>query len=99
MWHVKIEEKAAEIFESDELTDDDKVVIQTWAQTVAEHGPNELQKRPSVWADHALHGEWQGYRSSSFSYKGRIIYKVKDNIVTVIVVRITTDHDYKKKRE
>jgi addiction module RelE/StbE family toxin len=99
MWHVKIEDKAAEVFESGELTEDDKIIIQTWAQTVAEHGPEELQKKPSVWADHPLYGEWQGFRASSFSHKGRIIYKVKDNIVTVIVVRISTDHDYKKKKE
>ncbi|MBX9767613.1 MAG: hypothetical protein K2X47_10115 [Bdellovibrionales bacterium] len=98
MWHVKIDDKAAKIFESHELTEDDKIVIQTWAQTVAEHGPDELQKRPSVWADHPLTGEWRGYRASSFSYKGRIIYQVKDKIVTVIVVRITADHNYKKEK-
>ncbi len=99
MWQVKIEDEAAEVFESGDLTDNDKMIIQTWAQIVAEHGPDELQKKPSVWADHALYGEWQGYRASSFSHKGRIIYKVKDKIVTVIVVRITADHDYKKKKE
>jgi len=27
-----------------------------------------------------------GYRASSFSYSGRIIYKVEDQIVTVVVV-------------
>ncbi len=99
MWYVKIEDRAAKVFEGDDLTDDDKIVIQTWAQTVAENGPYGLQKKPSVWADHALYGKWQGYRSSSFSYKGRIIYQVKDKIVTVVVVRITADHDYKKKKE
>ena len=99
MWQVKIEDDAAEIFEGGGLTEEDKLVIQTWAQTVVEHGPDELQKKPSVWADHPLYGEWAGHRSSSFSYSGRIIYKVKGQIVTVIVVKITTDHDYKKKKE
>ena len=99
MWQVKIEDKAAKVFEGKELSDDDKLVIQTWAQTVAEHGPEELQEEPSVWADHALYGEWTGHRASSFSYSGRIIYKVKEKVITVIVVRITTDHDYKRKKE
>ena len=99
MWQVKIENTAADVFESDDLTGDDKIIIQTWAQTVAEHGPGELQNNPSVWADHPLYGEWEGHRASSFSYKGRIIYKVKDKIVTVIVVRITTEHNYKKEKE
>ena len=98
MWSIKIEDRAAKIFESDDLTEDDRIVIQTWAQTVAEHGPDELKRKPTVWADHELHGEWKGYRASSFSYKGRIIYKVKDKIVTVIVVRITADHNYKKEK-
>ena len=99
MWQVKIEDEAAKIFESDELSEDDKAIIQTWAQTVADHGPYELQKKPSVWADHALSGQWQGYRASSFGYKGRIIYKVEDKVITVIVVRITTDHNYRKEKE
>ncbi|MDZ4678325.1 MAG: hypothetical protein SGI74_12545 [Oligoflexia bacterium] len=99
MWQVKIQDKAAQIFESSDLTEDDRLVIQTWAQIVAEHGPDELKKKPSVWADHPLYGEWAEHRASSFSYSGRIIYTVKDSIITVIVVRITTDHDYKKKKE
>ena len=97
MWRVKIDGEAAKIFESDELTDEDRIVIQTWAQTVSRHGPEALLKSPSVWADHALHDEWNGYRSSSFSYKGRIIYKVKEKVVTVVVVRITARHDYRRK--
>ena len=99
MWRVKIDNEAAKIFESDELTNEDRVVIQTWAKTVTQHGPEGLLENPSVWADHPLYDEWRGYRSSSFSYKGRIIYKVEDKVVTVIVVRITTKHDYKRKKE
>jgi mRNA-degrading endonuclease YafQ of YafQ-DinJ toxin-antitoxin module len=97
VWEVKIEDEAAKIFESRRLTDEDKIIIQKWARTVVKHGPEGLRKNPSVWADHALHGKWQGYRASSFSYEGRIIYKVEDQIITVTVVRITEDHDYRKK--
>src|SRR5947209_5775146 len=99
MWLVKIEDEASKVFEGDYLTKDDKIVIQIWAHTVAEHGPEELLRKPSIWADHPLHGQWQGHRASSFSHKGRIIYKVEERVVTVVVVRITTEHDYKKKRD
>lgn len=96
MWQVKIVDEAAKVFEGDELTTEDRIVIQKWAETVAEHGPDELKKHPTIWRDHELYDEWKGHRASSFSYKGRIIYQVKDKVVTVIVMRITTDHDYKK---
>lgn len=96
MWKVKITDEAAQIFESDLLSDEDKIVIRKWAETVARYGPRGLGKNPSVWADHELYDDWKGYRASSFSYAGRIIYKVEDRIVTVIVVRITKSHDYKK---
>lgn len=95
-WKIRISEAAAKVFEGIELTGDDRVVIQKWAETVAKHGPAELQRHPSIWADHPLFGEWRGYRASSFSYSGRIIYKVENHIVTVIVMRISTTHDYRK---
>ena len=95
-WQVKITPEAAESFKTDELTDEDKLVIRKWAQTIIEYGPEELQRAPSVWADHPLYGEWKGHRSSSFSYRGRIIYRVEEKVVTVAVVKITTKHDYKK---
>lgn len=99
MWQVKIEDEAAEVLPGRTLSEEDKLVIQAWAQTVAEFGPEALLKKPSVWADHPLYGEWSGHRASSFSYRGRIIYKVKDKVVTVIVVRITAEHNYKRKKE
>lgn len=96
MWFVKIDDEAAEIFQSDELTHEDRRVIHEWAIFVRKNGPEALQRYPQIWADHELHGKWDGYRSSRFSYRGRIIYKIEKNIVTVIVVRITSDHDYRK---
>ena len=96
MWKVKISAQAAKVFESNTLTDEDKIVIQKWATIVSKYGPAELERSPSIWADHALYEEWQGHRASRFSYKGRIIYKVEAQIVTVIVVRITNSHDYKR---
>ena len=95
-WRVRITSEAAEAFKTNELTDDDKLVIRKWAQTIFEHSPEELQRAPSIWADPPLYGKWKGHRSSSFSYRGRIIYRVEKKVVTVVVVKITTKHDYKK---
>lgn len=99
IWKVKIEDKAAEIFRSNQLTHDDLEIIKQWRHTIIEGGgPEALLKRPDRWADHPLHGEWAGHRSSSFGYRGRIIYRVENEIITVVVVRITPEHDYKKRK-
>jgi mRNA-degrading endonuclease YafQ of YafQ-DinJ toxin-antitoxin module len=96
IWKIKITDEASAVIESGELSADDLVIIREWAELVAKHGPAALQKRPDIWNDHALErGRWVGYRASNFSYSGRIIYKVEDKIVTVIVVRITPDHEYR----
>lgn len=98
-WQVRIEDTAAEIFQTNQLTRDDLEVIKEWRRTIVEGGgPQALLKRPDRWADHALHGEWEGHRASSFGYRGRIIYRVKNEIITVVVVKITPEHDYKKRR-
>lgn len=95
-WKVKITDEAAKVFESNTLTAEDKIVIQKWAELAQARGPDALLERPGMWADHPLYGEWRGHRASSFSHSGRIIYKVEEKVVTVMVVRITHDHDYKK---
>jgi mRNA-degrading endonuclease YafQ of YafQ-DinJ toxin-antitoxin module len=97
-WKVHITDEASKVFESKALTTDDKIVIQKWAELVRDRGPEALTERPGMWADHPLRGEWRGHRASSFSHSGRIIYKVEDKVVTVSVVRITTDHDYRRKK-
>ncbi len=97
-WKVKITDEAARLFEGKTLTIEDRVIIQQWAKLVQTRGPEALLERPGMWADHALYGEWKDHRASSFSHLGRIIYKVEERVVTVIVVRITHDHDYKKEK-
>lgn len=97
-WTVNISDEAARVFEGKDLTTDDKIIIQQWAELVRDHGPDGLLRRPGMWADHALYGEWRGHRASSFSHSGRIIYKVQDQVVTVTVVRITAAHDYRRKK-
>ena len=97
-WQVHITDEASKVFEGKTLTTDDKIVIQKWAEFMRDHGPEALSERPGMWADHALYGEWRGHRASSFSHSGRIIYKIEERVVTVAVVRITTDHDYRRKK-
>jgi mRNA-degrading endonuclease YafQ of YafQ-DinJ toxin-antitoxin module len=97
-WQVRITDEASNVFASKALTTDDKIVIQKWAELVRDHGPEAITERPGMWADHPLYGEWRGHRASSFSNSGRIIYKVEERVVTVSVVCITTDHDYRRKK-
>ena len=97
-WTVNITDEASKMFERKALTTDDRIVIQKWAELVRDHGPEALTNRPGMWADHPLYGAWRGHRASSFSHSGRIIYKVQEQVVTDSVVRITTDHDYRRKK-
>jgi hypothetical protein len=96
-WTIRLTEEAKATLKSGVLTADDMTVITEWERTVREEGPDALQFKPSVWADHELKGEWEGCRASSFSYKGRIIYYVSlDYANVVLVMKITAEHDYTK---
>jgi addiction module RelE/StbE family toxin len=44
--------------------------------------------------DHALAGQWQGYRSSSLNYSWRVIYQVEQETVTISIKRVS-NHDYR----
>ncbi|MBY0385260.1 hypothetical protein K2X05_08890 [bacterium] len=98
-WKVIISDKAQKEFvemqKNKTLSQDDQDIIRSWVKDIINYGINNIMNSKK-WNDHALHGEWQGYRSSSFSFKGRIIYKIEDQKITVVVVRITNTHDYKK---
>ena len=59
-------------------------------------GPDELM-RMGKYDDHHLDGEWKGFRSACFSPSGRIIYSVDDGKIIIKVVRISPDHDYKRR--
>jgi mRNA-degrading endonuclease YafQ of YafQ-DinJ toxin-antitoxin module len=84
-----------EMLKKGELTREDQVVIRDWYTLVTEQGPEALLKRPDKWNDHLLTGKWAGHRASNFSYTGRIIYRIEASIITVDVVRITPDHNYR----
>ncbi len=96
-WIVKINAEAeAELriaIAEGHLSIDDQAVIISWIEEIQEEGLESILNS-RFWNDHPLFGKWFGYRSSSFSRLGRIIYKVEDEIVQVVVVRITSKHDY-----
>ena len=103
MWSVEFESSAVEkevalLIKSKKLAADDQVIIHAWIQQVSVHGPESI-RGDFKWADHALHGEWVGYRSSAFSNRGRIIYRIVDKKVVIKIARITEEHDYKKGRK
>lgn len=76
------------------LTKHDLSVLFQWLKEMAEFGPDFIQSS-CHWSDHALEGKWNGYRASSFSSSGRIIYRILPNEIEVSVVRITAKHDYR----
>ena len=85
------------LIKSGALSEADQFVIATWTRQVMFHGPESLRIDPK-WADHELYDDWRGYRSSSFSIAGRIIYRIENKTVKVKVARITDDHNYKKEK-
>jgi mRNA-degrading endonuclease YafQ of YafQ-DinJ toxin-antitoxin module len=100
MWLVEFESSKVEIevtnlMRARKLTEEDRLVITTWIRVVTEEGPERIQKEKR-WDDHALVGEWKGYRSSCFSKSGRIIYKIENKVIKILIARITPDHDYKR---
>lgn len=103
MWLVEFESSAVEkeirlLIKSKRLTTEDQAIIRAWIQQVSAHGPESI-RGDFKWADHALHGEWAGYRSSAFSNRGRIIYRIIDRKIVIKIARITDRHDYKKGRK
>ena len=100
MWKIlftaKAERDIKDQYKKGLLTEEDREVIATWIKQVQEFGPESLRRGVNFWYDHDLVDDWNGYRSSAFSYRGRIIYKVEDKKITVVVAKITTEHNYKK---
>jgi mRNA-degrading endonuclease YafQ of YafQ-DinJ toxin-antitoxin module len=103
LWDVKITTKAgqdmARMLKDGVLTEDDQIVIRQWAQSIIDFGPESIRVEGSIWKDHELSGEWAGHRASSFSTRGRIIYKIEGQLVRVLVVRVTAIHDYEEEKK
>ncbi len=102
MWKVefrsaKLQNEVEAMIRSKVLTVEDRRIISAWIRQVSFHGPDSLQK-DKKWQDHELFDKWSGYRSSSFSNRGRIIYKIEESIIKIFIERITVDHDYRRKK-
>lgn len=100
MWKVefenlKVQNELELMIKKKILTTDDQAVINAWIRQIAHHGPESIRES-TRWADHALRDDWYGYRSSAFSQRGRIIYRIEDKIVKIKIARITPSHDYKR---
>ena len=63
-----------------------------WKQTIECDGPAGI-KSFKGFRDHALKGEWKGYRSSSLNDQYRVIYEIDKKNVTVFVEQVGP-HDY-----
>ena len=103
MWKVqfentKVQSEIEKLIKSGRLTKADEEVIAAWIRQIAMHGPESI-RNDRKWADHDLEDNWKGYRSSAFSVRGRIIYRVEEKVVKIKVARITDAHDYKKEEK
>lgn len=76
------------------LSTDDLQALSKWVDIIEEWGPGHVQT--PYWNDHPLEAEWTGFRSASFSVRGRVIYRIEGNRLIVMVVRVTATHNYKK---
>ena len=98
-WDVKMTARAEAEFKKMLLqrlfSKDDLSLLRTWLTEMEEHGPTHIEQS-KFWNDHPLYYEWDGFRASAFSPKGRIIYKIVNFEVLVEVHRVTNDHDYRK---
>lgn len=76
------------------LTKDDLRVLVKWVNEIELYGLEHVQTY--YWNDHPLDAEWTGLRSASFSLLGRIIYRVENARLIIMVVRVTATHNYRK---
>jgi|JI9StandDraft_1071089.scaffolds.fasta_scaffold18466_5 mRNA-degrading endonuclease YafQ of YafQ-DinJ toxin-antitoxin module len=100
MWTVqfenmKIQAEVEKLIKSGRISKADEEVLAAWVRQVSLHGPESVRV-DKKWADHELEGDWPGYRSSSFSVRGRIIYRIEEKVVKIKIARITDVHDYRK---
>jgi addiction module RelE/StbE family toxin len=90
MWHIKEHRDIAKQCLKLPLTMVKKHEL--WKNIVFRHGPEKLKEFPGF-HDEKLKGERKGQRSSRLSDQYRVIYKVERDVVTVLVMEITS-HKY-----
>lgn len=103
MWSIEFESLKAQqeverLIKAKKLSAEDQALIHAWIQQVSHHGPESI-RGDFKWADHALSGEWAGYRSSVYSNRGRIVYRIVENKILILIARITPEHNYRKEKK
>jgi addiction module RelE/StbE family toxin len=96
-WQVQMtdesETQLVKDFKSGVLSKDDIQVLKAWISEVETKGLIYAQNN-KTWRDHELDGKWKGHRAISFSFSGRVIYRIEEQKVIVRVVRVTANHEY-----
>jgi mRNA-degrading endonuclease YafQ of YafQ-DinJ toxin-antitoxin module len=93
--NIKVQTEVENLIKKGRITKADQEVISAWIRQIALHGPESI-RGDKKWADHPQEHEWLGYRSSSFSVRGRIIYGIEEKFIKIKIARITDTHDYRK---
>ncbi|MEK6802080.1 MAG: type II toxin-antitoxin system mRNA interferase toxin, RelE/StbE family [Nitrospirota bacterium] len=65
-----------------------------WKDIVRISGPAGLRFIKGF-HDERLQGEWEGHRSSRLNAQYRVIYKVEEHLIQVVVMDVTA-HDYRR---
>ena len=93
MWTIELNRKVSKSLKK--LPYDVQINFDIWADTAAVEGPQGL-RQVAGFRDEALKGIWKGYRSSRLSKQYRVIYQVRKDIVSILVIDVNA-HDYKRK--
>lgn len=92
MWEISEHRRAAKRL--DRLPKDILKRYEKWKDIVRISGPQGLRLIKGF-HDESLQGEWTGHRSSRLGDQYRVIYKVEEHQVTVLVLDVTA-HDYRR---
>jgi addiction module RelE/StbE family toxin len=94
LWAIVERKSAQEVLDAAPIQVRKKYEV--WKYVVSVSGPGGLQAVRGF-RDEALHGKWDGYRSSRLNEQYRVIYSASAKELTIYVKRVTP-HDYRTKQ-
>ncbi|HEY1694333.1 MAG TPA: hypothetical protein VGG39_19325 [Polyangiaceae bacterium] len=94
MWRVLETKTASKVLDRAPLDVRQKWTL--WLAIVRQSGPVGLHAI-SGFRDEALTGQWAGFRASRLSLGTRVIYRVHRDVLEVHVVKVTAQHDYRRR--
>lgn len=92
MWIVLLSKQAQKEF--DRSPKEIREAFLAWQNLVISSGPQALTLINGYW-DHPLKGNWAGARASSLNKEWRVIYRIEERQVQVLVLRVSS-HDYRR---